>query len=189
MSSKHSFPRCPNIIRGMTITRLNQVCLPDINYIRIRAGFVYVAVTLHAYSRKVIGYAVSGSLYTCLGLEVLRIAIARRQTGPGVVQHSDQVLQYASGEYVDELKKHGFLTSMPRTGNPYENAATESFFKTLKHEEVSLCQYETYQDVVAKLPTSLRTSIITRGFSQLGYRPPDEFEEVLLNRENSERHC
>jgi putative transposase len=186
--SRHRFRRYPNLIKGMAITRLNQVWLSDITYIRIRTGFVYLAAILDAYSRKVIGYAVSRSLNTSLTLEALERAVARRQIGPGVIHHSDQGVQYASGEYVDELKRHGFLISMARTGNPYENATMESFFKTLKHEEVNLCQYETYQDVITRLPYFLEDVYNhKRLHSALGYRPPDEFEEELLNQENNAR--
>jgi putative transposase len=185
--SRHRFRRYPNLIKGTAITRLNQVWLSDITYIRIRTGFVYLAAILDAYSRKVIGYAVSRSLDTFLTLEALKMAVARRQIGPGLIHHSDQGVQYASGEYVDELKRHGFLISMARTGNPYENATMESFFKTLKHEEVNLCQYETYQDVVTRLPYFLEDVYNhKRLHSALGYRSPDEFEEELLNEENNE---
>lgn len=186
--SRHRFPGYPNLIKGMAITRLNQVWLSDITYIRIRTGFVYLAAILDAYSRKVIGYAVSRSLDTSLTLEALKRVVAGRQIGPGVIHHSDQGVQYASGEYVDELKRHGFLISMARTGNPYENATMESFFKALKHEEVNLCQYETYQDVITRLPHFLEDVYNhKRLHSALGYRSPDEFEEELLNRENNER--
>ena len=185
--SKHRFTRYPNLIKGMVTGCLNQVWLSDITYIRIRTGFVYLAAILDAYSRKVIGYAVSMSLDTVVTLEALKMAIARRQPGPGVIHHSDQGVQYASGEYVDELKRHGFLISMARTGNPYDNAMMESFFKTLKHEEVNLCEYETYQDVVIRLPYFLEEVYNQdRLHSALGYRPPNEFEEVLLNQENNE---
>jgi len=185
--SKHRFPRYPNLIKGIAITCLNHVWLSDITYIRIRTGFVYLAAILDAYSRKVIGYAVSTSLDTALTLEALKMAIARRQPDPGVIHHSDQGVQYASGEYVDELKRQGFLISMARTGNPYDNAIMESFFKTLKHEEVNLCEYETYQDVINRLPYFLEEVYNhKRLHSALGYRPPDEFEEVLLSQENNE---
>jgi len=185
--SKHRFPRYSNLIKGIAITRLNQVWLSDITYIRIRTGFVYLAAILDAYSRKVVGYAASRSLDTYLTLEALKMAVARRQIGPGVIHHSDQGVQYASGEYVDELKRHGFLISMARAGNPYENATMESFFKTLKHEEVNLCQYEAYQDVVTRLPYFLEDVYNhKRLHSALGYRSPNEFEE-LLNQENNER--
>jgi len=185
--SKHRFPRYPNLIKGMVIKCLNQVWLSDITYIRIRTGFVYLAVILDAYSRKVIGYAVSMSLDTSLTLEALKVAIARRRPGPGVIHHSDQGVQYASGDYVDELKRHGFLISMARTGNPYENATMESFFKTLKHEEVNLCEYESYQDVVTRLPYFLEGVYNQKRLhSALGYRPPDEFEEVVLNQQTDQ---
>ena len=184
--SKHRFPRYRNLIKGMVLSRLNQVWLADITYIRIRTGFVYLAAILDAYSRKVIGYAVSASLDTALTLQSLRMAISRRQPGPGVIHHSDQGVQYASSEYVDELQKHGFQISMARTGNPYENAMMESFFKTLKHEEVYLWEYETYEDVVARLPYFLEEVYNRKRLhSAIGYRSPDDFEQFVFNKENN----
>jgi transposase InsO family protein len=120
--------------------------------------------------------------------EALRMAIARRQPGLGVIYHSDQCVEYASGEYVDELKRHGFLISMAHTSNPYENAMMESFFKTLKHEEMNLCEYETFQDVVVNLPYFLEEVYNQKRLhSSLGYRSSNEFEEALLNQENNDR--
>lgn len=184
--SKHHFLRYPNLIKGMNINHLNQVWLADITYIRIRTGFVYLAAILDACSRKVIGHAISTSLDTGLVLKALKMAVAKRRPGPGVIHHSDQGIQYASSEYVDELQRYGFQISMSGKGNPYENAMMESFFKTLKYEEVYLWEYETYQDVIARLPYFLEEVYNRKRIhSAIGYRSPDDFEELWFNQENT----
>ena len=148
--------------------------------------FVYLAAILDALSRRVIGYAVSTDLDTALTLKALRMAIAERHPGSGVIHHSDQGVQYASEDYVAELKSHGFEISMSRAGNPYENARMESFFKTLKYEEVYLCEYETFDDVVARLPYFIEEVYNRKRLhSSIGYHSPDDFERMILNQENN----
>jgi putative transposase len=183
-NSKHSFPRYPNLIKNKTITLLNQVWLADITYIRILTSFVYLAAILDACSRKVIGYAISQSLETDLTLKALKMAISQRKPKPGAIHHSDQGVQYASDEYVTELKKYGFAISMSRRGNPYDNATMESFFKTLKYEEVYLCEYETYEDVKERIPYFIEAVYNhKRLHSGIGYLTPDEYEQWLLNQQ------
>jgi putative transposase len=185
--SNHGWPVYPNLVKDVQITGINQVWLADITYIRIRHGFVYLAAILDAFSRKVIGYAVSRSMDTSLVLQALRMAIANRKPSPGIIHHSDRGVQYASLEYTSKLTEQGFRISMSGKGNPYDNAMMESFFKTLKHEEVYLYQYETLSDVQTRLPYFMEQVYnLKRLHSALGYRSPVRYEELVQEQVNKE---
>jgi putative transposase len=185
--SNHGLPVYRNLVKDIPITGINQVWLADITYIRIRHGFVYLAAILDAFSRKVIGYSVSRSMDTNLVLDALRMAIAKRHPGAGVIHHSDRGAQYASLEYTSELKSRGFQISMSGKGNPYDNATMESFFKTLKHEEVYLYEYETLSDVATRLPYFIEQVYnLKRLHSSLGYRSPMWYEELAQEQQKKE---
>jgi transposase InsO family protein len=180
--SKHGLPVYPNLISGKTITGINQVWAADITYIRIATGFVYLAVILDLFSRRIIGWALSKSLTHRFVLDALRVAIDKRKPSPGLIHHSDQGVQYASSKYVEELENHQILISMSRKGNPYDNAFVESFMKTLKKEEVHLWQYESFVDVIERVPYFIEQVYNRkRVHSGIGYLPPEEFETILSN--------
>ena len=188
--SSHGLPVYPNLIKGRKVTGINQVWLADITYIRIQRGFVYLAAILDACSRKVIGYAISDRLDTDLAMYALRRAIDSRRPGEGVIHHSDQGVQYASREYTDELRKHSFQISMARKGNPYDNAMMESFFKTLKHEEVYLYEYDTIDDVNARVSHFIEQVYnVKRLHSAIGLMPPEEYEELLIRGKKEVYPC
>ena len=150
--SDHNDPICPNLATIMTLDGPNQLWVADITYVAITTSFVYVAVTLDAWSRRVVGYAISRSIDARLAAAALKAAISARNPPRGCVHHSDRGSQYASETYRAVLREHGFVGSMSRRGNPYDNAKAESFMKTLKVEAVYLMAYETFEDVTADLP-------------------------------------
>ncbi len=175
--SAHALPVYPNLAHEMTLTGLDQLWVADITYIRLLAEFVYLAVILDAFSRRVIGWALDRTMEDTLTLRALRMALEQRKPVPGLVHHSDRGVQYASGDYTDLLRAHGIVISMSRKGNPYDNAKAESFMKTLKYEEVFR---EDYRDL-AEAHVGIRRFLEQvynqkRLHSALGYRPPAEFE-------------
>lgn len=145
---------------------------------------MYLAVILDLCSRKIIGYRLSRHLDTNLTLSALQMAIRDRHPLPGCIHHSDQGVQYASSDYVNELKRYDFQTSMTRKGNPYENAACESFIKTLKDEEVYLWEYRIIEDAERRISYFIKDVYNEKRLhSLLGYYPPNEFEERWLDRQ------
>ena len=178
--SNHHRPVYPNLARGMVLTGLDQLWVADITYIRLETEFVYLAVVLDAYSRRVIGWALDRTLQDELTLAALRTALERRIPTPGLVHHSDRGIQYASQDYTDLLKDHRITISMSRKGNPYDNAACESFMKTLKYEEVHRQEYRDLAEARASIEHFLeRVYNQKRLHSALSYRPPVEFEQDL----------
>ena len=184
--SNHRYHVYPNLIKDLTVTSLNQVWVADITYIHILVCFIYLAVILDVFSRKAIGYAISREINTDLTLEALQMAIFTRNPPPGCIHHSDRGVQYASQDYVKELKFHQFQISMSRKGNPYDNAYAESFFKTLKSEEVHLWEYRTIEDVQNRIPYFIDDVYNhKRLHSAIGYRPPDEYERIVVINQES----
>lgn len=187
-NSNHPHEIHPNLIEGMMLDGPNQVWTADLTYIRINTGFVYLAVVLDLYSRKVIGWAISKKINGALAVDALNMAIARRNPPRGVIHHSDRGVQYLCNAYVEILTRRGFHQSCSRKGNPYDNAWTESFMKTLKHDEIYMREYETYLDVAERLPEFIEEVYNKKRLhSSLNYLPPEEFEikvsqEVNVNR-------
>jgi putative transposase len=183
--SNHKLAVYPNLIKDLTVERINQLWVADITYIHILACFIYLAVILDVFSRKAIGYAISRNLDTQLTLAALRMAIEDRNPQPGCIHHSDRGVQYASGDYVKELEFYQFKISMSRKGNPLDNAYAESFIKTLKSEEVHLWEYRTMEDVQRRIPYFIEDVYNhKRLHSSLGYRPPSEYEFLLGSTSN-----
>jgi putative transposase len=175
--SRHNLPVYPNLAGQMAPTAINQLWVADITYIRLRTEFVYLAVVLDAFSRRVIGWALGRTLEAELAVSALRMALLERKPQPGLVHHSDRGVQYASQNYTELLKQHQAQISMSRKGNPYDNAACESFMKTLKHEEVYRNEYRDFQEALACIEDFLeRVYNRHRLHSALGYLPPAEFE-------------
>jgi transposase InsO family protein len=175
--SNHQYKIYPNLANAMVLTAINQLWRSDITYIRIMYGFVYLAVVLDAFSRKVIGYNISLYLDADLAIGALKMAIERRKPGEGVVHHSDRGVQYACNDYVAILKEKKFVISMSNKGNPYDNAQAESFMKTIKAEEVYMWDYKTIDDVLKSVPFFIEEVYNKKRLhSSIGYVPPVEFE-------------
>jgi putative transposase len=179
--AEHDWQTYPNLLSGTTLTAPDQAWVADITYIRLPTTFVYLAAILDAYSRRCIGWALSRWIDTRLTLSALEMALRDRQPACGFVHHSDRGVQYASGDYVARLAGTGARISMSATGNPYDNAKAESFFKTLKYEEVYLKEYRTFEEALMNLEAFIEDVYNTKRLhSSLGYLPPAEFEAALV---------
>ncbi len=166
-----------NLARRMKLTAINQLWVADITYIRLASEFVYLALVLDAFSRKVAGWALDRTLTARLPLLALERAIAERQPPPGLVHHSDRGIQYVSGQYTSLLEIYGILPSMSRPGNPYDNAFCESFIKTLKREQIYAHKYRYIDELCAHLEEFIEQYYNRqRLHSALGYKTPEEFE-------------
>jgi transposase InsO family protein len=178
--SRHKFRIVPNLACSLEPTGLDQLWVADITYVRLAEGFVYLAVVIDAFSRKVAGWALDDHLEARLAVEALDMAIAARNPPPGLIHHSDRGAQYASSEYAARLDERGFQRSMSRPGNPYDNAKAESFMKTLKVEEVDGKPYANLKDARRDIGAFIQGVYnADRLHSALGYKTPVAFEEEL----------
>jgi putative transposase len=180
--SAHSWRVYPNLARQMVLSAINQLWVADITYVRLQQEFIYLAVILDVYSRRVVGWNISRQLDSSVAQEALESALKQRQPAVGLIHHSDRGVQYACGDYVKRLEAAGITISMSRPGNPWDNAWAESFMKTLKVEEVDGRRYRNFDHA-----TSLIGSFIEelynghRLHSALNYRSPAEFEAEISN--------
>jgi transposase InsO family protein len=185
--SEHDYPVYPNLLKGFAVTDVNQVWVADITYIRILTGFVFMAVILDVFSRRIVGWGIAKRIDHRLTLEALRMALRGRNPRAGLIHHSDQGVQYACTQYVKELQEWEIAISMSAKGNPYENAYAESFFKTLKNEEVYLWEYESFTDVVERIPEFIEEVYNRkRVHSGIQYLPPEEFEAILQDEQGKQ---
>jgi transposase InsO family protein len=176
--SRHGYAVYSNLAARLPLTAINQLWVADITYVRLRESFLYLAILMDAYSRRVVGWELSEDLRAELALGALDGALAERRIEPGMVHHSDRGVQYCCQAYVERLHTHGFVISMSRTGNPYDNAKAESFMKTLKSEEVHLQQYRDQEQARASIQRFIEEVYNRKRLhSSLGYLSPEAFEE------------
>jgi transposase InsO family protein len=181
--SHHRWRVYPNLARHMVLSGIHQLWVADITYIRLKVEFVYLALILDVYSRRVVGWSMNTKLESDIALDALEMALKQRRPAAGLVHHSDRGVQYASNKYIERLEARGIVISMSRPGNPYDNAWAESFIKTLKAEEVNAARYQDLEDAIARIGTFIEEVYnLRRLHSALGYLSPAEFEAALPQR-------
>lgn len=181
--SRHGYHTYPNLLAEAILTAPDQAWVADITYIHLPTAFAYLAAILDAFSRRVVGWELSRCIDTRLTLAALERVLALREPPAGLIHHSDRGVQYASADYVARLEAVGAQISMSAKGNPYDNAKAESFFKTLKREEVYLKEYRTFAEAEANIQTFIEDVYNTKRLhSSLGYLPPTEFEAAFARR-------
>ncbi len=177
--SGHRLEVALNLGRRLKLSGTDQLWVADITYIQVWSEYVFLAVVLDAFSRRVVGWALARKITSQLALEALEMALVQRQPGPGVVHHSDRGVQYACHQYRERLEQHHMLASMSRPGNPYDNARCESFMRTLKREEIYARSYADLEDLQRNVEDFIeRYYNKKRLHSALGYRTPEEFEQA-----------
>ena len=178
--SQHEWDIYLNLAGRMKLTGVDQLWVADITYIRLKAEFVYLAVILDVFSRKVVSWALERTLAARLPIAALERAVAEREPPPGLVHHSDRGVQYACKEYAEILREHQMIPSMSRPANPYDNANCESFIKTLKQEEIYTNDYRDLEHLRENVGEFIEQYYNRcRLHSALGYRSPEEFEQRM----------
>ncbi len=183
--SDHGLPTYKNLAKDLVVTRCDQLWVADITYIRLGSEFIYLAMVMDAYSRKVVGWSISRRIDTRLALDALEMALQTRPFKPGqLVHHSDRGSQYANSEYIKTLVDNGIAISMSRKGVPQDNAFAESFMKTLKYEEVYMTEYANIAEARHQIAHFVEEVYNKKRLhSAIGYLPPTEFESVGYNKE------